>query len=546
MMASLPSSIPLSEEIVSPTPREASGSLHAAAVVAGPQQTPEPRGTSISEADGASGTKAAHHETDEEAIARLAALNAVEYGRVRKEEAKALGISIKILDEQVKQIRDKNGESRPGPWSEVEPHPDPVDPAQVLDEVAGIIRRFMVVDAEQADAAALWVAHSHLIDVAAISPLLIINAPERACAKTLLQTVVGRMCHRPLPAANASLSALFRAVELWKPTIFIDEADTFFRDNTELHGLVNAGHARTGFVLRSEVAGDSYEPRMFSVYSAKSIAGIALERHLPDATMSRGIVLNLRRKRPDEAVDRLRHADDEMFERVVAKLARLAKDGSRQIRLTRPRLPDELGDRAQDNWEPLLAIAEYAGAEWLRRATTAALTLSSASEAATSTGNELLADIREVFERKQGRKISTADLITSLTNDDEKPWATYNRGHPISARQLSKQLAAYGIKSKTVRLGPHNTPKGYEPSQFDDAFARYLGIESAAVPLDSNCDIAEGVADPLPSPEVTADVSDPDGSLLDAELRARLGMDSPSPRPKTGVALTDDASDGVF
>jgi len=139
-----------------------------------------------------------------------------------------------------------------------------------------------------------------------------------------------------------------------------------------------------------------------------------------------------------------------------------------------------------------------------------------------------------------------ADLITSLTNDDEKPWATYNRGHPICARQLSKQLAAYGIKSKTVRLGPHNTPKGYEPSQFDDAFARYLGIESAAVPLDSNCDIAEGVADPLPSPEVTADVSDPDGSLLDAELRARLGMDSPSPRPKTGVALTDDASDGVF
>ena len=65
------------------------------------------------------------------------------------------------------------------------------------------------------------------------------------------------------------------------PTLFIDEADTFFRDNPELHGLVNAGHARTGFVLRAEVAGDSFEPRMFAVYSAKSIAGIAMERHLP-------------------------------------------------------------------------------------------------------------------------------------------------------------------------------------------------------------------------------------------------------------------------
>ena len=404
----------------------------------------------------------------------------------------------------------------------------------------------MVVDAEQADAAALWVAHSHLIDVAAISPLLIINAPERACAKTLLQTVVGRMCHRPLPAANASLSALFRAVELWKPTIFIDEADTFFRDNTELHGLVNAGHARTGFVLRSEVSGDSYEPRMFSVYSAKSIAGIALERHLPDATMSRGIVLNLRRKRPDEAVDRLRHADDEMFERVVAKLARLAKDGSRQIRLTRPRLPDELGDRAQDNWEPLLAIAEYAGAEWLRRATTAALTLSSASEAATSTGNELLADIREVFERKQGRKISTADLIASLTNDDEKPWATYNRGHP-SAR--------VSCRSNSRRTGSSQRPSGLglitrrKVTSHRNSTMRSPDISGSSRPpfhWTRTATIAEGVAGQPSPPDVTADVSDPDGLLLDAEFRAMFGTNNPSPRPKTGVAHPDDASDGVF
>jgi len=139
-----------------------------------------------------------------------------------------------------------------------------------------------------------------------------------------------------------------------------------------------------------------------------------------------------------------------------------------------------------------------------------------------------------------------ADLITSLTNDDEKPWATYNRGHTISARQLSKQLAAYGIKSKTVRLGPHNTPKGYEPSQFDDAFARYLGIESAAVPLDSNCEIADGVADPRSTPEAAADVTDPDGLLLDAEFAAMLGTNNPSPRPKTDDARPDDASDGVF
>ena len=39
---------------------------------------------------------------------------------------------------------------------------------------------------------------------------------------------------------------------------------------------------------------------------------------------------------------------------------------------------------------------------------------------------------------------------------------------------MAKQLSAYGIKPKTVRLGHDNTPKGYELSEFKDAFARYL------------------------------------------------------------------------
>lgn len=422
-------------------------------------------------------------EGETERVARLAALKPMEYDRIRKEEAKALGVQVKTLDDLVKVARIGNDEAKKSPFTEIELHPDPVDPTALFDEVSDIIRRFIVLDSEQADAAALWVVHTHLTDVAEVSPIAIINAPEKACAKTLFQTLLGRMAYRPLPASNASLSALFRAVEAWKPTLLVDEADTFFRDNPELHGMVNAGYKRDGFVLRSEATGDSFEPRMFSVYGAKSIAGIALEKHLPDSTMSRGIVFNLRRKLPHESVERMRYADAGMFERVSGKLARFAYDWSQRIRQARPHLPDELSDRAQDNWEPLLAIAECAGEEWLRRATAAALTLSSASEASASTGNELLADIQQVFEArlsKKGTKISTVDLITALVEDDEKSWATYNRGKPLTPRQLSKQLAVYGIKSKTVRLGHANTPKGYELSQFEDAFERYLAASPDA------------------------------------------------------------------
>ena len=230
-----------------------------------------------------------------------------------------------------------------------------------------------------------------------------------------------------------------------------------------------------------------------------------------------------------------------MFEEVVAKLTRFAKDASPQMRSARPHLPDELSDRAQDNWEPLLAIAEYAGAQWLRRATTAALTLSSASDAAASTGNELLADIREVFERRQGRKIGTADLITALTRDEEKPGprtTAATRSRRVSCRNNSRRTG----QVKDCASWPSRHAEGYESSQFDDAFARYLGSESGTVPLDSDCEIAAGVTDQRSPPEVTAAVPDPDGSSLHADAVAMLSMDDPAPSPDADIARLDGES----
>jgi putative DNA primase/helicase len=250
---------------------------------------------------------------------------------------------------------------------------------------------------------------------------------------------------------------------------------------------VNAGHTRANaFVGRTVAVGDGHEPKLFNVWAAKAFAGISLEKHLPDATMSRGIVFVLRRKLPHEPVSRLRHADKDSFNTIAAKLARFAYDYSKQVRTARPVLPDDLSDRAQDNWEALFAIAECAGPDWVKRATVAALKLSSAGEESVSTGNELLADIRDVFERmgafkqKDNFKISTVDLIAALVADEDSAWATYNRGKPLSPRQLAKQLSAYGIKPRTVRTDQKSdekksrTPKGYYGSEFEDAFARYL------------------------------------------------------------------------
>lgn len=439
---------------------------------------------------------------ESEVIASLALLSLMDYDLARKEHAKALGIQVKTLDAQVKAARNEVGSNEDRlPFPDVDPYEEPIVPALLLDEIVIIIHRFIVLDSEQAYAVALWIAFTWFIDDVEVAPLAIINAPEKACGKSQLLELMSRMSAKPLPASNCSTSALFRTCEMYSPTLFIDEADTFIRENNEIKGLINAGHTRANaFVIR--VVGDNHEPRMFRVWGAKAFAGIALEKHLPDATMSRAIIIQLRRKLAHETVSRLRHADKDQFTNIASKLARFAEDYSQQVRLARPALPDALSDRDQDNWGPLLAIASCAGDEWLQCATAAALKLSNAAEKSVSTGNELLADIQYIFEAKQVDKISTVDLIAALVDDEENPWATYNRGKPLTPRQLSKQLAGYGIHSKTVRMQFGSTPKGFDALQFKDAFARYLTAPSDLPPqgndpLETNNGKVAGVADLL-------------------------------------------------
>lgn len=359
-------------------------------------------------------------------------------------------------------------------FKEVLPADEPVDPAGLLTEIAQVIRTYIILDSEQADAGALWVAHTYLIEVLDVSPLAIIDAPERACAKTLFQNVLALLSYRALPAANASLAAVFRAIEQWGCTLFIDEADTFFKENKELQGVVNAGYKRGGVVLRAEASGDSYEPKTFSVYGPKSIAGIALTKHLPDSTMSRGIVFNMRRKLASEKVQRMRSAEAGLFDRLSSQLVRFAIDYRDQVLDARPALPDALSDRSQDNWEPLLAIAECAGEEWVRRATRAALTMSASSEAMGSASNDLLADIREVLNGWTSSTIKSVELIEKLCEDPEMGWSTYNRGRELTPRQLSRYLSVYNLKPRTVRQKDGSTPKGYYLDEFQEIFLRYL------------------------------------------------------------------------
>jgi putative DNA primase/helicase len=404
------------------------------------------------------------------AVIRLAELTPLEYDKVRATEAAALGVRASTLDAEVRAARKRICISRDDS-GDIEPHPQPIEPVNLLDTIERTINRFIVCEPQTATAAALWIASTWFIDVAQVAPLAVITAPEKRCGKSQLLTLIGKLSRRPMTASSISPAALFRSIDAWQPTLLIDETDALLKDNEELRGLLNAGHTRdSAYVIR--VVGDDFTPTKFSVWGCKALSGIG---HIADTLIDRAIMLELRRKLPHEMVDRLRYAEAGLFDGLAAKLARFMGDYSEQVRAARPSLPDALNDRAQDNWEPLFAIADVAGGHWPDTARAAALHIAAKGEegAAMSAGIELLGDIREVFEQIRRERLTTADLIHELCSDDERPWATYNRGKPLSPRQLGKKLGGYGIASKTVRFGM-DTKKGYERSQFDEAFSRYL------------------------------------------------------------------------
>ena len=411
---------------------------------------------------------------DDAVIARLAGLKTIEYERVRDIEAKSLGIRSAILDKLVKEAKGERETKADSTvlFEDIEPWHEPVSPSQLLTDVTETIKQFIAMDYHQAQIAALWVTASWFIDVVHTAPFALINAPEKACGKTQLLTVLSKLANKPLQSANMSAATLYRVVEAHQPTLFIDEVETFLNENEELRGILNAGHTRdSAYVMRC--VGDDFEVHKFSVWAFKAIAGINAIK-LAETITSRSIVFELRKKLATENITRLRYVQSDLFADLQSKLARFRDDYSDRVKHARPHLPHWLGDREQDNFEPLLQVATIAGDQWLACAIKA-IQLMVTQTQTPNNANELLADIQEVFDAKGLNKITTSELITALCDDAEKSWLTYNRGKQLTPRQLSSKLKNYGITSKQMRFNTYeNASRGYELTQFIDVFERYL------------------------------------------------------------------------
>jgi hypothetical protein len=370
--------------------------------------------------------------------------------------------------------------------------PSPFDPQQnanygprpkfdtaedVLNDIRAVFRRYVDMRNEQNAIVSLWAVHTHLIPILQFTPYLSITSAERESGKSRVLDLLAYLVPKPWKTERTSAAALVRKTANERPTLLLDEADTAFsgdKDYSEvLRGILNSGFNWKGNTTICVGQGAKMSYESFSTFGAKAIAGI---NRLPDTVGSRSIPIRLKRA-PRGKVQKFEERLPEVIaplEELRVRIEQLVDRIAEQVRCMKPAMPQELSDRQADVTFPLLAIADIAGGEWPGLARQALVTLCTSGAESQSKGEQLLAGIKKVFDEKSVDRIASVDLAADLGKMEDSPWAEWGKSEkPITAAKLAGQLRHYDIHPHAVRIGSM-VFKGYEISDFEDAWTRYL------------------------------------------------------------------------
>jgi hypothetical protein len=375
-------------------------------------------------------------------------------------------------------------------FNSVPPCPEPVQAAGLLAEIESVIKNHVVLPDPAAAALAVWVLHTYTFELREAVAYVVIESPEKRCGKTTLIAVLAALARKPLIASNITAGALFRAIDSCRPTLFIDEADTFLAGNGTLRGMINSGNTwRTAYVLRlargkpngpplahppgvppgsDSAVGSGGEPGL-KRYSCWCPKVIALIGKAPDTIADRSIVVKMSRKLTTETcapLTGLKTAE------IKAKCARFALDEGPAIARHEKIRGDGLNDRAADTFDPLYVIARLAGGEWEGKLHAAALALTAAADSENA-ATELLLDIVSVFLETGREKIFSRDLAGIFRDGRDGLRSLALKGSAFDEYAISKLLRPYGVRPATIRIGTE-VNKGYASVDFREALKHYV------------------------------------------------------------------------
>ena len=414
----------------------------------------------------------------------------MEYDRTRKDAARSLRVRVETLDAEVSRLRNQLVEdamlqSALSTLNSPQPSTEPVsDAVELLTQILECFRSYLVLPPGAAEAFTLWSAHAHCFSAFIQSPRLNISSPEPGCGKTTALDVIATLTPRPLRTENLTAPVLFRLVHQYQPTLLLDEVDAWLPQAEELRGLLNAGHKRGACAYRCEGEGNAVRP--FRAFGPAVLAGIG---QLTGTLHDRSIVVPLMKAEPGKIPHRFDDHRIEIETELCRKLARWTADNFAALKACEPVLPPTAFNRLADNWRPLFAIAQIAGAPWPDLALSSfkhlvnpplrlPLSLPSLSQIQSSTvqrssatsdftnsnftdcpGSQLLADIRSIFTQSNASRLSSAQIVRALC---ALPGRTYAQRSSLSSepRRLARILRPFGINPRTLRFDGR-LAKGY-------------------------------------------------------------------------------------
>src|SRR5207245_3359644 len=189
---------------------------------------------------------------------------------------------------------------------------------------------------------------------------------------------------------------------------------------------LNQGYMRGKKVHRATMVDKARGVEEMNIYAAVVMAGIG---RIPDTLFSRSVVIQMKRRGPNEHVESFRHRNNAPEgEELGKRLGLWAKGKIVELAEARPKMPPGVDDRAADCWEALLAIAEAAGGHWPATARQAATELVKVSKLSkVRLPIRLLADLSEIWPGDKPNMF-TVDIIEALHKKEGSPWKHLKHG----------------------------------------------------------------------------------------------------------------------
>lgn len=337
----------------------------------------------------------------------------------------------------------------------IKPWPRPVDGAELLDEIVGGLNMlFEIPDAKHINTAALWILCNRLLDASQRTAELCIGSPPRPHGYVSLAAIICFLYGRPVTITWP----LFYTKGLMgnRPVRRAEKGDAYLNADTIPGGISK---------------NNSTKPRLNDFHASQTKDFALTDQVIRREKMrleDRVLAIHLWTQSLKE--------DDlpwwKNFPDQPRKLLRWAMDNQEALATVKPTIPAGIHGHTRDDWRPLLAVAEVVGGAWPEAARNAAEYHAVPFRKSTLV-RMLLADLQTVYANVRHDFVSTDQLVSALSNMDERPWRKYAGAGCIRKVTVAAILRPLGIQPRLVKTG-RTVEVGYLESDFREAFKRYV------------------------------------------------------------------------